>query len=226
MNLEKLCTAEVIIDALKAEDDLDIAEFTKQLNHFIHGYGDIGYDDAVIYNLMTERKYTEKEAKELLEQISETKKLKKDNIEIREIDKVPHGIAYELADAVQGGACSVCDARNTEIKYGIIKGHELVGFVSGNNWRDTYISIDGLYIRKDYRKMGLSTKLLKIMMDIAEKEGVKGLFMGNASWAGQGALRALKKQFDKEGNTNIVFEEFSEDFSNKAGLYFKDKMKD
>jgi len=219
IKLDQLCHARVIGKAL--EDRIDLKEFTEGLNHFIHGYGSLGYEEAESFNLMVERKYTEQEAEELLKKIIETRGLKKSHIYIAEIDEVPWSIAWALERETGGG--DVSDTRNTQYRYGIIRGHELVGFVSGNIGCG-YMNIKGLYIRKDYRRQGLSTKLLEIMMNVADREDLKGLWMGNASWKGQDALRALKRHYDREGNTNIVHEEFSEDLSNKAGLYFKDRI--
>ncbi|MBW6451770.1 MAG: GNAT family N-acetyltransferase [DPANN group archaeon] len=87
---------------------------------------------------------------------------------ITEIDKIPSGISHELAKATNSGEETVSKSINTDIQFGILRGHELVGFVSGTYFQDV-ISIAGLYIREDYRSKGLSTILLKCMMDKADK---------------------------------------------------------
>jgi len=221
-NLDDLCTTKFVSNAIDAKFDVDLEAFTAELNHYIHDDGDYGYDDAEKYNLMQDKRYTPNQAEVLLKQIKETLEVDKDDIRIEEIDEVPHGIAKELARDTQSGANAVCEAKAGDIRYGILRGHELIGFVSGSYWRNE-IAIRGLYVREDYRKKGLSTKLLKCMMDIADEEDLKGLCMGNASWAGQGALRGLGKQYEQKGR-KVVFSELEEDFRNMADLYFKDRI--
>ncbi len=221
-NLENLCTAHFVREAIDAQFKVNIPDFTEKLNKFIHGYGSFGYDEADRYNLKTDGSHTEEEAKEILNQIEETLKVDKTDIKLTEIDNIPYGMAQELRRETDSTARTVCAARNTEIKFGIVRGHELVGFVSGNYW-ENWIAIGGLYVSKEYRGKGLSKKLLRHLMEKADEEGLKGLMMGDASVAGQNALAALKRIYDKEGNTNIEFEEDYDEIRNYASISFKDR---
>lgn len=215
-----LCNQRPIVEAIDADYHPNLAEFTRRLNHHINGYGELGYEEAEKFNLKINKPYTQAEAAELLKQIERTRKLCKMDIYLSEIDEIPWGIAHELAIATNSGANTISEARNTTIRYGIMHGDELIGFVSGDYWRNI-ISIGGLYIREDYRRRGLSTKLLRIMMNKAEREGLEGISMSNASWQGQDAMKGLHRAYEKEGRSDIGFHAFSEDFRNFADLFFK-----
>ena len=219
-DLDHLIHARIIIAARNSDFHVDITKFTKDLNHFIHGYGSIGYEDAEKYNLMMSRPYIEAEAQDLLNQIQQSMRLDRFDLRIEEIDEVPHGMAGQLAMETGGGSFTVSDARKGDIRYGLLRGYELLGFVSGKVWGDV-LSVGGLYLKGNYRKKGLSTKLLRCMMEEVESRGLNGILLSDASWQGQDALKRLKKYYDSIGRTDLHFKMGSEDERNYAELTLK-----
>ncbi len=217
--IDDLCRYIFIDEAINTKSGLDLKKFTEDLNTFIHKCGESGYNYADAFNLKVNKYYTEEEAKELLEQIKETKKLDKKDITIKEIDKVPYGMAQEIAEETHSGSETIEKAMNTRIKFGILRGYELIGFVSGNCC-ENIISIGGLFIREDYRSQGLSTKLLESMIN--SNKGLKGVSMSNASWEGGEALFRLKKHYDKLG-FKTTFEEGEEDTYRYINFRFNNK---
>ncbi len=203
-----------IIEVL--EGKLGPDEFKDKLNHHIHGYGSWGYEDAEKMNLKVSEKYTTEQAQELLQQIKESKEAT--SIEIKEIDKVPSGIAYKLAQEVGGGSTTVGDARSGDLHYGALKGHELVGFVSGEPW-NSFVSVGGLFVYENHRKEGLSSRMFEALYRRAKTEGLEGFCLGNASWAGQDALRGFHRFLKRKG-IESEYSSGSEDLKNWAELEF------
>jgi ribosomal protein S18 acetylase RimI-like enzyme len=216
-NLEDLCKTGPIFRAKKVGSNLDMAKFTADLNDFIHGAGDWGYEDAERYNLRSVRPYTKTEAQELLDHINETLQVDKYDVRIEEIDEIPNGIASELAK--ESGARSVSGVWQGDIRYGVLRGHELVGYVCGETENDL-ISISGLYVRNDYRKKGLSLgrKMLMKMMGESESKGLNGITLNHATWPGQNAVRRLKEHYDSIGRTEFDLDTGSIDLRDYAEL--------
>lgn len=219
LNLESLCGRRVIADAIKDDFNVGIEKFTEDFNEFFFESGEWGYDDCDKYGIPTIQKYTQPMAKNFLEMVKESLNTNENNLEIEKIKDLPDGMGYELMDVVGGGSDTVTGARNADIKYGLLKGHELIGFISGNNYKNE-ISVTGFYVREDYQGRGLGQKLIRQMFDKAESESKNTIWFGNASWRGADALARFGKKLEEEGRTDIRYESFDEDLKTKAGLYF------
>ena len=219
-HLDDLCNSRPISRAIKAKFNVDIAKFTEDLNDYIHNDGDLGYEDAEKYNLMVSKHYTETEAQNLLDGIQATLQTDKYDVKIKGIDKIPHGIASELAK--ESRARSGSQVSQGDIRYGLLRCHELIGYVCGEA-NETIISISGLYVREDYRKKGLNLgrKLLTCMMEEAESKGLEGISLSNATWAGQSAVRRLSNYYDSIGKTDLELDIGNVDHRDYAELRIK-----
>jgi len=203
-----------IIEALEGSLTPDV--FRDRLNNHIHDYGDWGYEDAERMNLRVSSRYSTEEGQELLEQIKQSRVATE--IEIKEVDAIPWGIARDLAKATASGAGTVSKAREGTFNYGALKGFELIGFLSGKPWED-WVSVGGLYVREDYRRQGLSNKMFELIRVCAGSEGLNGFVMSNASWNGQDALRGFHRYLEHNGIASTYDAGF-EDLSNWAQLKF------
>jgi len=190
-DLDYILKQRPIAEALKG--GLTPAKFRDALNFHIHGYGEEGYEDAERMNLRVDKRYDTSEAQELLRMIKESRET--DEILIREIPEIPYGIAQDLRNKVSG---DISKMRNCSYKYGALKGFELVGFLGGEPSRE-FISIGGLFVREKYCHQGLASKMFAMMYQQVRDEGFKGMFMSNASWKGQDALRRFHYSLSKKG---------------------------
>lgn len=196
--VEFLCRARPVIKVLEAGDNPNIAQFTEEMNHWIHGYGSMGYEESERCSLKTAGRMTEEDAAELLRQIRETNGVPRDALKVEEIDEIPYGLGIDFAKDSEGGAPARIRAEKSPMKYGLLRAHQAVGFVSGDMFLDK-IALTGLFIRKDYRKKGHAMSLLQTLMDVAKEKGLAGICSGDLSWAGESAMMRFGRHLEGKG---------------------------
>jgi GNAT superfamily N-acetyltransferase len=196
--VEFLCRAKPVITALQAGENPDIPRFTEEMNHWIHGYGSLGYEESERCSLLTARRMTEEDAAGLLRQIRETNAMPRDSLKVEEIDKIPSGLGIDFARDSEGGAPARIKAEMSPIKYGLLRAYQAVGFVSGEVFSDK-VALTGLFIRRDYRKKGHAMSLLQTLMDVAKEKGLAGICSGDLSLEGQCAMMRFGKYLEDKG---------------------------
>lgn len=79
---------------------------------------------------------------------------------------------------------------NSDLKYGLLKNDEILGFATGN-YSGNVIIVHSIFVDNRFRRMGLASRLLQRITRRAKEEGLNGVTISQMNYRSKAVLDSL-----------------------------------
>ena len=99
----------------------------------------------------------------------------------------------DYAKATGAGYDNCHKARAAPIKFGALRGEEVVGFTAGQYWHGL-TTVDAFFVNENFRRLGIGKRLIYENMMKSRVEGLKGVDINEMLWATKYLLDDIKDE--------------------------------